>query len=361
MRRPPSPAGAATWVFLLACAALMLGGCRGEAPVQTTAFIAFGASADLRLVGVEDAAAEAITDEIQRDFAFMDTRWRSGQSDTLARVNEALAAGKSVAAPPSILPLVRLAQRYAEQSGGLLNLATGRLAALWGFHAASQQGGPPPSAAAIRELIEAAPQMSDLVIDGLELRSTNPTAQLDLDPIASGYGIDLAIDYLREQGVRHALLRVGNGLRAIGDRAGKPWRVVVPRPSGSGVYGTVEISGDESVVTVGDYERSFLYAGETYHAILDPRTGYPADGAQAVTVIDEDAATAAAAARALFIAGPDRWPQVAAAMGVSQALLFDREGTAQMTPDMAARLVRLDEAREVSIRAPAVDVGAEQG
>lgn len=351
------------WRWALLLTALLLGGCRGETPVQTTAFTAFGTSAELHLVDVADASAAALSDQVRRDFAFIDERWRADEDGVLARVNAALAAGEPVVAPPSVLPLVHLGQRYAEQSGGLVNLATGRLTALWGFNDVAAPGSPrsgqAPSAAEIRALIEAAPAMSDLVVDGLELASANPAVQLDLGAIAAGYGIDIAIGHLREEGVRSALLRVGNDLRAIGDRAGRPWRIAVRRASGSGVYGFIEISGDESVVTVGDYERSIVRDGQAYHAILDPRTGYPADGARAVTVVHTEAATAAAAARALFIAGPPHWPQVAAAMGVEQVLLFDRAGNTEMTPAMAARLVRLDEAAAVRIRRPEPEARAD--
>nr|WP_274607551.1 FAD:protein FMN transferase [Thiococcus pfennigii] len=327
------------------------------------AFSAFGTSAELHLVGVEKAAAEALGAQVRDDFEFMGQHWRATAPAGLARVNAALAAGEPVIAPPSILPLVRLAERYAGRSGGLLDLANGGLVALWGLHAPAASGGPPPGAAEIRRWLEAEPTMSDLVIDGLELASDNPAVQLDLEPIAAGYGIDVTIAYLRAQGVNNALLRVGNDLRAIGDRAGRPWRVAVPRPSGSGVYGFLAVSGDEAVATVGIYEQAILRGGKVYHGVLDPRTGWPADGALAVTVAHSEAATAAAAARALFIAGPGRWPQVAAAMDIDQALFFDRGGGAQMTPTMAERLARLDETTAVRIRrpeaAPRTETGAE--
>lgn len=330
----------------------LLAGCRGEPPVYTASFTAFGATADLSLVGVETDAAEAARRLIEQDLAFLDAEWRSRDASAMQRVNRLLPTGKPFVAPPSILPAVRLSQRLATQSDDLFNPASGQLLAAWGFRGGSSPCGPPPDPARLQRLVAAAPTMADIHVDGLEMASTNPAVQLDLDLVIKGYGIDLAIETLRERGIRNAMIRIGDDLRAIGDRAGKPWRIAIRGPSGSAVFGIVEIGGDESVFTAGDYERTLLYEGKTYHHIIDPRTGYPADGARAVTVVHRDAATADAAARALFIAGPDRWRSIAAEMDVDQVLLFDRSGTVQMTPAMAARLDRIDEEGAVVVSPP---------
>lgn len=355
-----SRSGRARWPSLLLLVPLLLGGCRGEAPVYTTSFDTLGHLGSLSLVGIDIAVAEAISCEIKHNFAFITEHWQTKQQGPMARVNHLLRQGEPFIAPPSILPLVRLGQKYAELTGGLLNPAMGGLIALWGFHGPSPRAARPPSGQEINRLVSAAPSMDAVRIDGLILASTSRAVQLDFEGLVTGYGIDLAIDYLREQGIDNAMLRIGNDLRAIGDRAGKPWRVAILRPSGSGVYGFVEISGNASVFTTGDYERSFFFNGRTYHHLIDPRTGKPADATRAVTVIHPDAVTADAAARALFIAGPAQWWSVAAAMGVKQVLLFDRAGVAHMSPSMAERLEPLEDNPIITISAPLSDPAISQ-
>ena len=90
--------------------------------------------------------------------------------------------------------------------------------------------------------------------------------------------------------------------------------------------------------TSGNYERYFEYNGIRYHHILDPRTGYPARGSLSVTVVNNDAATADAAATALFVAGPEGWREVARNMGIKEVMLIDENMTVYMTPAMAARV-----------------------
>ena len=213
-----------------------------------------------------------------------------GTRAPLGRVNQLLPTGEEFVAPPSILPLVRISQALYAQSGGLFNPATGYLNDLWGFRADGRKVQKPPSPREIRQLVDAAPAMTDVHVDGLMMRGTNPAIKLDFSAITKGYGIDLAIDHLRERGVRHAMVSAGGTVRVIGERSGQPWRVTVRRPSGTGVLAVLQLRGDESLATVADYGHSFVYEGRTYHHVLDPRTGYPATGAHSVTVIHNDAA-----------------------------------------------------------------------
>lgn len=109
-------------------------------------------------------------------------------------------------------------------------------------------------------------------------------------------------------------------------------------PRAGGVLASLEIHGDESVFTSGDYERFYEYQGRRYHHIIDPRTGYPARDFVSVTVIHGSAAVADAASTALFVAGKRDWRRIAARMGVEQVMLVDDQGEIILTPAMAERV-----------------------
>jgi thiamine biosynthesis lipoprotein len=352
MRANPTPIGrGALALVALVFATLLLAGCRSDTPVYTTRFLAFGTLMDLSIVGVSHAQAERASQLLEQDFQFMHRAWHAWDPGPTGRVNRLFAEGKTFAAPPSVLPLIRLSRLYAEQSGHLFNPAIGHLVDLWGFHSDAPECHPPPAADQIRKLLVANPRMSDVHDDGILLRSDNPAVKLDFGAIGKGYGIDLAIGHLRELGIHNAIINAGGDLRAIGDRGGRPWRIAVRRPTG-GVLGVIQVSGDESVFTSGDYERNFVHEGKTYHHIIDPRTGLPAEGTRSVTVVHTDATTADAAATALFVAGPEQWQEVARRMGVRTVLLMDRNGVLHMTPAMAARIELLDQAAEVRVSPP---------
>jgi len=123
--------------------------------------------------------------------------------------------------------------------------------------------------------------------------------------------------------------------------------VIVRRPSGSGVLAVLQLRGDESIATVADYDRSFVFQGKTYHLPLDPRTGYPASGARSVSVVHSDAVTAEGAAAALFVGGSDGWFETAQRLGVRYVLMVDAAGAVIMNPAMAKRAEFVDKGQVI--------------
>jgi len=333
---------------------VVLAGCRGSAtPVYTTQFIAFDAAVDLSIVGVPRDEAVAAAREAEQDLTFLDHAWHAWEPGPMMRVNELLATGEPFAAPPSLLPLIRKGRILSLQSDNLFNPAMGRLQSLWGFHTDQPECRPPPSRASVTRLVDAAPTMADLYLDGILLQSDNPAVQLDFDIFAVGAAMDMVMDNLRTRGVRHAMINTGGNLRVIGSRAGRPWRAPVRRAGGTAVMGILEISGDASLFTSGDYRRNFIYEGALYHNVIDPRTGWPAKDFTSVTVLyDGDAATAAAAATALMVAGPERWHEIAQRMGLRHVLALDEAGTLHMSPSMQQRLQLLDTQLDIVVSAP---------
>ena len=327
-----------------------------EVPVYTTQFPAFGTAVDLSIVGIQRERAANAAADVERDLLFFDHALYADRSGRMLRTNELLASGEPFALAPSLIPLIAGSQALYSQSDGLFNPAIGRFTRLWGLDHAAPEPNPPPGQAAINALLAVRPSMDDLYLDGIELQSDNPAVQLDFDAVATAYAMDVAIDALRAQEVRSALINIGGDVRAIGSRSGRAWRLPVPRASGTGVIGIVDVIGDVSLFSASAQRRNFVYQGNVYHSVIDPRTGRPADGVASATVLYEgDALIAAAAANALMIAGPDDWPRIAERMGIRHALLIDNRGQLQMTPAMAGLIAILDTKAEQIIRGPEED------
>jgi thiamine biosynthesis lipoprotein len=101
----------------------------------------------------------------------------------------------------------------------------------------------------------------------------------------------------------------------------------------------------EALTTRGDDENFFEAAGRRYHSLLDPRTGAPARGLRAVTVVAIDGPAAAAAAQALFVAGPDHWRELARKLGIEQAMAVSESGEISATQALHDRLKLLHDAQ----------------
>jgi len=329
-------------IGLLACVLLFsLPGCERQKPVNefNETVFTFGTLVEVTIVGAEEQHALAAYSAILDDFNYMHTTWHAWKPNALARISSLLKTGASFSLAPSVLPLITSAQTLSTQSEGLFNPAIGQLVKLWGFHSDSRDELlPPPSQTEIDALLTDLPNMNDVVIEGLSMRGTNKNLQLDFGGFAKGYAVDVAIEHLRELGIKNAIINAGGDLRAIGRHDDRAWRIGIRRPRAEGVFASVDIEGDESVFTSGDYERFFESDGKRYHHIIDPRTGYPASQTRSVTVIHRDGATADAAATALFVAGPKDWHRIARSMGIKYVMLIDQQGRAHMNPAMAKRI-----------------------
>ena len=339
MRYPSTHSSRPFRFLLLATVALLLfSACSSNDSVYTGHFEAFGGQVDVTIVGVPVADARQAVETLRQDFAYMERAWDPDGSGALARTNRLLATGAPFSAPPSILPLIDRGRTLALLADGLLNPAFGKVRALWKFEDDTGEGFRPPGEAAVEDLLRMEPSLQDIEVNGFRLHSSNEAVALDFSEFVEGYAVDQAIFRLLELGIDDAMVNVGGNLRAIGSRAGHPWRVPVRRDDGTGVLATLDIQGDESIITVGTFENYGDFEGRRYHDLLDPRTGWPAEGVRAVTVVHRDATTAHAAATALFVAGPSRWPEEAAIMGVNQAMVIDEQGTLHLSSRLEPRL-----------------------
>ncbi|HWP95110.1 MAG TPA: FAD:protein FMN transferase [Gammaproteobacteria bacterium] len=331
MRRVRSRLAAAVLVMLLA-------GCDAP-PEYREQFLGLHTLVDVSFYDVEPATARAAVAAIEEEFARLDRDFGAwNETGALGRLNRALEGGGAVPITPELAAAIGEATELSRRTGGLFNPAIGRLVELWGFHVEERAPSPPPAAAAIAALVAGRPQAEDFVIENGAVRRRNPAARLDFGAYAKGLAVNHAIALLRARGIANAIVNAGGDLRAIGRHGERPWRIGIRHPRGAGIFASVEIEGDTSVFTSGDYERFFIHDGVRYHHIIDPRTGYPARGFVSATVIHSDATLADAAATALIVAGPAGWRPLATALGLEYVMLIDETGAAHLTPAMAHRV-----------------------
>lgn len=324
----------------LAAMALVLAavGCSEGPDTRQFSFYAFGTLVELTVAGTDEATAGEARALAAERLDGWHRQWHAWDPGPLVGLNRALAGGRRAPVPEPLLDLIQRGRRLSGASGGLFNPAIGRLVGLWGFHADTVPAGPPPPEAEIRALAALRPSMGNLELGGGSASSHNAALQLDFGAFAKGMALRQLGAELADLGVDDFLLNAGGDLVAAGQRGDRAWRVGIREPRGAGVMAAIEPRDGESVFTSGDYERYFIWEGTRYHHIIDPRTGFPARGVRSVTVVHEDAALADAAATALFVAGPEEWPDVARRMGVDRVMLVDDEGTVRLTPAMEERI-----------------------
>jgi FAD:protein FMN transferase len=295
----------------------------------------FGGPADLLLPEHTPAALAAT---VWRGWQQMNRRWNAWKPGDVGDVNRAFSAGRAVRPTPAVLQLIQGARALETLSSGFFNAGIGRLVSRWGFHADVLEPGPRPDAAGCLAWRRQRPSLHQIEQHGDWLRCRNPNVQLDFGGYAKGVAVDWALDRLQRAGVRHALVNLGGNLAAMGSGPAGAWRVGVRDPLGPGLLARISTQGREAVITSGTYERWRMLDGVACAHVLDPFEGQPAQALLSVTVLHRDAALADAAATALLVAGPARWPAVARAMAVDQVLVVDRHGHRLATPALLPRV-----------------------
>ena len=132
--------------------------------------------------------------------------------------------------------------------------------------------------------------------------------KIDLGGIAKGYTSSKVMDIFKENGIYSAVISLGGNVQTLnGKPDGSDWRVAVENPADTGSYIGVLSIKDKAVITSGGYERYFKQDGKTYHHIIDPATGYPANnGLTSVTIVSDDGTLADGLSTSLFIMGPEK-------------------------------------------------------
>ena len=236
----------------------------------------------------------------------------------LSRYNRA-AAGEWLPLPADFATVMQEALAVAALSGGAYDPSAGALVDCWGFGPAPARTAPPTGA----EISEARMSVGwqRLQLDGTRLRQPGG-CRLDLSAIAKGYAVDLLADWLQSRGLSHYLVEVGGELRGQGCKPdGSPWWVALESPDEAGGDLWLALDG-LAVASSGDYRRYFESDGRRYAHTLDPRSGHPAEGLAAVSVVHARCMSA------------DAWSTALTVLGWEPAQLL------AVRHDLAARLLR---------------------
>jgi len=317
-------------------AVLLSAGCAERPRLFEARLYAMGTWVDIAVFSSADTAARLFeeAEALLRRFEVDYYAWADGE---LARINRELAAHGEATAEPEMAALLREAQRLTIASERAFDPAVGALVEQWGFHSALTEPAPPPPEA-IDAWRRAGASLAAVEIDGVVLRTKVRDLKLDLGAIAKGEAVDRLVALAGRHGVRDALVNAGGDLRVLGRHRGRPWRIGIKDPRAHGVLGVIELENGEAAFTSGDYERFVDRDGRRLHHILDPRTGFPVEATQAVTVIAQSGVVADAAATALFVAGDD-WHRIAPQVGAAAVLRVDAAGEIEVTESMRRRIV----------------------
>lgn len=274
--------------------------------------------------------AEAAADAAEREIRRLDQLLSVGDKNSeICQLNEA----GSLEVSEDVITMIREALELWSRSDGALDISVFPLVTLWGFpentlHVPSDQ-----------ELT----QVSEC-IGADQIRITDHTVTLgdgqkiDLGAIAKGYTSARLMEIFEEYQLDAGLVSLGGNVQCYRKKPdGSKWKIGITnpeKPDSADYIGVLQLE-DQAAITSGAYERYLTdeTTGRTYHHILDPATGYPAEkGLSSCTIVSRDGTLADGLSTATFIMGLEDsiayWQQYGTDFDM---ILVDDNGTIYVT------------------------------
>lgn len=229
-------------------------------------------------------------------------------TSTVYAINHA--EGQNVVISGQIAKMLSTAKLVYDQSGGVLDPTIYPLVKRWGFIDGKYY---------VPTDDEISTELAKLCFDKMVLTSFPASGsysvsfpsgtEITLGAAAKGCTSAYAIAAMRQAGVTSGIVSLGGNVQTLGLKPdGSNWNVAIEDPNNTSSYLGVVSVGETAVITSGSYQRYFTDTrGRTYHHILSPSTGYPANNALlSVTIICDDGTMADCLSTAMFILGESK-------------------------------------------------------
>ncbi|MCR9295178.1 MAG: FAD:protein FMN transferase [bacterium] len=204
------------------------------------------------------------------------------------------------------LQLMLLAQAVHDWTAGAFDITAGSLSEVWGF--ARRKGRKPSEGEIAEALTKVGSKWVQVNAANSQIGFAKPGLHVNPGGIGKGYALDRAARRLHEAGIADFMMHGGlSSIVARGNRQHRHtdggWQVSLKHPlRWEQTLGTIRLR-DRALGTSGSGKQFFHFRGQRYSHIIDPRSGWPAQGMLSATVLYRSAAIADALATALFVMG----------------------------------------------------------
>ena len=227
------------------------------------------------LFNAEKMAAEVIesVNDVERKFS------RYLPESVVSKINLKAGLDESIEVDDETAVLIDYAAMCFEQSEGLFDITSGILRKAWNFSKAEL-----PSQRQIEELLDCI-GWNKVEWEKPFFRLKQRGMEIDFGGFGKEYAVDKAADIAQKLGVKHGLINFGGDAIAIGSHPnGDPWRVGIAHPREKGSVAAAIAIKNGAIASSGDYERFIEVDGKRYCHILNPKTGWPVQEIQSVSV-----------------------------------------------------------------------------
>lgn len=247
---------------------------------------AMGSTYTIELYGNDRIRMEAAADAAFEEVRQLDDLLSNYKPDSeWSEVNRRAAEGP-MRISPELFRVLSACAAYSRESEGAFDITVGPLMKVWGFYKGT--GHLPHRAEVQAAMTKVGYRHLHLDPVAQTVWFDRPGVEIDPGGIGKGYAVDRMVEVLRKNGIQTALVAgSGSSIYGMGAPPDEPrgWRVDIKNPWDTRKSAAEVFLKDMSMSTSGSYEKFFRAEGRIYAHIMDPRTGYPAQGSVSVSVI----------------------------------------------------------------------------
>ena len=262
-------------------------------------FRAMASVAEIQLYARDLASATHAARAAQREVERIEDKYSRYRDDSVTTLINRGGGGDPVVVDPETAALLDYAHACWEQSDGLFDITSGVLRCAWDFKLRV-----PPRQSDIDPLLGRI-GWSRVRREGGSI-ALELGMEIDFGGIGKEYAADRAAAALLECGIASALLNLGGDVRALGSHpGGKPWQIGIVDPRATDRSVAHVPVDNAALATSGDYQRCIVHEGRRYCHFLNPKTGWPVEGARSVSVIAPLCVVAGSCATIAMLKGDD--------------------------------------------------------
>lgn len=269
---------------------------------------------------------------------------------------------KKIAISKQLAEIILQSQQISQQNDYIFDAGIGKLIELWGFQQDDFENNKVPTKQQIQQFLDTKPSIKNIIIsqdnndkNNYYLTSNNAEVALDFGGYLKGLALDNAAKILQQNNIKNALINIGGNVYALGNKFGNAWKIGIRHPRESGPIALLELNDNEALGTSGDYQRFFEENNIRYSHLLNPKTGYPANQTQSLTILTNQQTLNSEInknlsigllsdvySKPLFIAG-DNWISIAKKLNLKYVLRVNSNGEIEITEDFYKRIKFVDE------------------
>ena len=209
---------------------------------------------------------------------------------------------KPVKVDDEVFQLVERALKISKITNGAFDISYASMDKIWKFDGSMKEM---PTPEAIKKSVEKI-GYQNIILNEKEktIFLKNTGMKLGLGGIGQGYIADKIKALLQSKGCTSGIVNVSGDINTWGRQPdGKLWTIGIINPMNKNkVFATFPLENN-AVETSGSYEKYVIFNGIRYSHIIDPRTGYPAQGVVSVSVFAKQTEIADGLATGIFVLG----------------------------------------------------------